>query len=511
MDRKFGDENPKHVYKIHDGNTFAIDVVALNNSSNNINNNDKMDDANQTTNETKMLTRNNSMRKESTNGDRSSDVLQQLNSDDAFSQKNEQLVDLSYLRNDNASDVSDNNSTDNISFDSDDSDQRLNFSDQRLNHLSDDESNSDDIVYAYRGANFEPADVNADDETDYLEMDFEPDPASEIEQENQQNELPAHVGAAVSPHFDQPAIFETSSHSHYNESHFNASVDNFNCSGSEWLATHEIRINGIDIKKARPDNGIKIDRFSSKSPNSKSDFRMDNNNALNWQSNKHGNNKSLENTKNKSKATTSAVSVESGQQNAYYDKTVSLSTRKYTGTIPKTGRSNNLRAVKTKPAVPLANGNDPIQFNVESQPSCSHQSEPNGTIFNSSWSGNNNKRWKTNDESQSTLLLNCDNATASTSGHSSAKHVTSRMCLMPFPSAREDMLNQRNDCRSNEPKSTLSNNDIFYGPWGEFINYDENIDSTSVTFRSSYCSLDTIANALVSKHSGHGLHGNRFI
>lgn len=510
MDRKFSDENPKHVYTMHDGNAFTIDVVALNNSSNNNNNNnnnnnEKMDDANQMTNETKMLTRNNLMRKESINGDRSSDVLQPLNSDDAFGQQNEQLVDLSYLRNDNqsnASDVSDNNSTDNISFVSDDSD-------QRLNHLSDDDSsNSDDVVYAYRGANFEPVNVNADDETDYLEMDFEPDPASEIEQENQQNESPNHVGAAVTPHFDQAAIFETPSYLHNNESHFNASVDNFNCSGSEWLATHEIRINGIDIKNAKPTNGIKADRFSN-SPNSKNDFRMENNNALNWQSNKQGNNKSIENTENKSKATTSTVSIESGQQNAYYDKTVSLSITKYTGTIPKTSRCNS-RAVKTKPTAAIANENDPKQFNYEPQPSCSHQSEPNGMIFNNSWSANNNKRWKINDEAQSTSPLNCDNATASTSSHSNAKHVTSGMCFMSFPTAREDMTNQRNDCRSNEPKSineclrptlTLSNNNIFYGPRGEFVNYDENIDSTSVTFRSSYCSLDAITNALVSNHS----------
>lgn len=52
--------------------------------------------------------------------------------------------------------------------------------------LSDDESNSDDCIYAYRGvANSpeQPAGCN-DDETDFLEMDFDPEPNSELENFN---------------------------------------------------------------------------------------------------------------------------------------------------------------------------------------------------------------------------------------------------------------------------------------------------------------------------------------
>jgi hypothetical protein len=71
------------------------------------------------------------------------------------------------------------------------------------NAFSEDEIsiNSDDCVYAYRGADFqiEENNVNAnndeqDDETDFLEMDFDPEPNSEVENEIEnldEGELPA--------------------------------------------------------------------------------------------------------------------------------------------------------------------------------------------------------------------------------------------------------------------------------------------------------------------------------
>lgn len=53
------------------------------------------------------------------------------------------------------------------------------------NLYSEDEmSNSDDCIYAYRGIDFEPIRSSPEDENDFLEMDFEPDPSSEIEQDN---------------------------------------------------------------------------------------------------------------------------------------------------------------------------------------------------------------------------------------------------------------------------------------------------------------------------------------
>lgn len=53
------------------------------------------------------------------------------------------------------------------------------------NLYSEDEmSNSDDCIYAYRGVDFEPIRSSPEDENDFLEMDFEPDPSSEIEQDS---------------------------------------------------------------------------------------------------------------------------------------------------------------------------------------------------------------------------------------------------------------------------------------------------------------------------------------
>ncbi|XP_055643273.1 uncharacterized protein LOC129779675 isoform X2 [Toxorhynchites rutilus septentrionalis] len=65
------------------------------------------------------------------------------------------------------------------------------------NIYSDDEngSASDDCIYAYRGDDDAPnpldhRDLQADDETDFLEMDFDPEPSSELENllENQDEE-----------------------------------------------------------------------------------------------------------------------------------------------------------------------------------------------------------------------------------------------------------------------------------------------------------------------------------
>lgn len=75
--------------------------------------------------------------------------------------------------------ASENNSTDNISSVSEDIIENVILLPNSF--LSDDEStNSDDVVYAYRGADFEPIQMNGDDETDYLEMDFEPESTSDL-------------------------------------------------------------------------------------------------------------------------------------------------------------------------------------------------------------------------------------------------------------------------------------------------------------------------------------------
>ncbi|XP_055857175.1 uncharacterized protein LOC129920045 [Episyrphus balteatus] len=87
----------------------------------------------------------------------------------------------------NSNRTSVNNSTDNLSYNSDNY-----YVDELIvlqTTLSDEEVslNSDDCIYAYRGgAEFdialEPArNNNVEDETDFLEMDFDPDPSSEVD------------------------------------------------------------------------------------------------------------------------------------------------------------------------------------------------------------------------------------------------------------------------------------------------------------------------------------------
>lgn len=157
MDDKLSNDTnkPNRVYRLHELNPLAFEL--LGSDSKNINNNNN--------NENKMDATNKSL-----------DQPNETNPSDRCNENSQS----------NASgENSDNNSTDNISLGSDDLIDNIVILPN--NFLSDDEqsTNSDDCVYAYRGADgFEPiADdaVNADDETDYLEMDFEPDPVSEVE------------------------------------------------------------------------------------------------------------------------------------------------------------------------------------------------------------------------------------------------------------------------------------------------------------------------------------------
>lgn len=185
MDGLSDDANePKHVYRLHDKqNSFAVALMCTDahNIINNNNNNVKMDEDNKTEN---VIEPNGRIELPLPRGQPTVAAAIQCRNDE----------NAEHSDNDNQSngsdDNSDNNSTDNISFVSDD------LVDNIIilpgNFLSDDEqsTNSDDCVYAYRGGGgdggFEPiaddAD-NADDETDYLEMDFEPDPVSEMERE----------------------------------------------------------------------------------------------------------------------------------------------------------------------------------------------------------------------------------------------------------------------------------------------------------------------------------------
>lgn len=99
--------------------------------------------------------------------------------------EDEEAVAAAAAELDSDGDCSDNNSLGNLSY----------ISDNGLieeiillpnNIYSDDENGSDDCVYAYRGdlqaaPLLEFRDQPADDETDFLEMDFDPEPSSELE------------------------------------------------------------------------------------------------------------------------------------------------------------------------------------------------------------------------------------------------------------------------------------------------------------------------------------------
>lgn len=122
----------------------------------------------------------------------------------------------------NSNRTSVNNSTDNLSYNSDNY-----YVDELIvlqNTLSDEEVslNSDDCIYAYRGgAEFdialEPArNNNVEDETDFLEMDFDPDPSSEIDPMIERQYPPsifltstASVGGSALPERERQQLFSS--------------------------------------------------------------------------------------------------------------------------------------------------------------------------------------------------------------------------------------------------------------------------------------------------------------
>lgn len=516
---KFADEainslnNTKHVYKMHDTiNAYTLDVVCMNssnNNKNNNNNNEKMDDANQV--QTTNQKFNTSMRQDSINSDFSTLTESiQMNADERHRNSIELRADDEYSINDNQSnasddDASDNNSTDNISFVSEE-DIVDNVILLPNNFLSDDEStNSDDVVYAYRGADFEPIqvgiDVNADDETDYLEMDFEPDPASEIEVEPNQSIEPncSHM-AGSSPNFNTPNLFNNISNTLNNEPNHGQADPNLERIGvhKNWLAPIEARLNGIYKEAA----AAAIAVVSSASNRTNRNENNQDNGIVNIHS-ANNNNKleanadSMEMESNKSLATkentNKFVIVRNGDENSpYYDNTVSLSNRKYTGTIPKTNKIH-IRPPRSKTAIPdfinVNNGNSRFESHVA------------GTSQSSAlelWPNQNSqthKRWKISDrEKPASSSSYCDNlgGLIDASNNDTESEYNKRNVIaarsMSFPN--DDLLDQR--------IPTTAINSIACSPVCKRDIENDVDQSISVTFESTYCTIDTIIKALVS-------------
>lgn len=510
---KFVDEpiknstNSKHIYKVHDSNAYTLDVVCVN-SSNNNNNNEKMDDANKTATSNQKFS--NSMRQDSINSDFSplTDSIP-LNGDERHRNSIDFRADDEFSINDNQSnasdEASDNNSTDNLSFISEDIVENIIVLPN--NFLSDDEStNSDDVVYAYRGADFEPipvnVDVNADEETDYLEMDFEPDPASEIEAEPNQSIEPncSHMNHPTA-NYNSPNLFNTISNTLNNESSPNATSDlNIERTGvhKNWLASIDVRANGIC---AEDDTTSAASNQTNSNENNHENgvivsIHTANNNKLevNVDSSEKGSNKSLAANENAKEPT----NVENGETNSpYYDNTVSLSTKKYTGTIPKTGKIH-IRPTRSKMAIPdvLVNGNGVARFESQAM-SSTHTS----LVLWSPTSSQTHKRWKISDRETSASSSYCDNlselsdVSSIDASNSHTKRTVVATRSTPFPD--EDLLAQR------IPSAVIRT--ITCEPVCK-REMENDIDQTvSVTFESTYCTIDTIINALVSKFKAMNL------
>ncbi|XP_031623287.1 probable cyclin-dependent serine/threonine-protein kinase DDB_G0292550 [Contarinia nasturtii] len=508
--------NSKNVYKMHDSNVHSLDVVCKNTGNNNNNNNNNNDHENmENVNSTTMSNQkfDNSMRQDSINSDFSplTDSIQMNGVDERHRNSLEmRAADDEYSINDNQSNVSDddgasdNNSTDNISFVSEE-DIVENVILLPNNFLSDDEStNSDDVVYAYRGADFEPIqvnlDVNGDDETDYLEMDFEPESTSEPNQSISIEPNCSHL-AGSSNNFNAN-LYNTMSNAMNNESN-NAQV-NLNTierTGvhKNWLAPIEVRLNGIH-KEINDASSIATNRNENSHSNDNINIHWTNNNnkleAHIDSMENESNNKSLAVKQNANKI----LSVTGDDVNSpYYDNTVSLSTKKYTGTIPKTNKLNIRPRSKTTAPDFLVNGNGLARFEshvTEATHSSlelwTRQSEQQKQQQNSQ----THKRWKVSDREKSASSSYCDNLGGLTSGidtedSSSCKHrpvIATRS--MSFPN--EDSLDQR------IPTAIMS--DIMGQPHCKReieIDIDQSI---SVTFESTYCTIDTIIKALDKIH-----------
>lgn len=207
------------------------------------------------------------------------------------------------------------------------------------NFLSDDElsTNSDDCVYAYRGADFDPVHVSHDDETDYLEMDFEPDPASEIEQEphqlNVSNNSHELIASPIYEHDDKEPLplFDA-----------NPKIQlDLKCNGGDWK-------NPIEelLKKSEGDSKEHSDWTNGEAYVECNGVVQHNKDKLDENAHfKTTESNNLSNDKETAHELDGAVTASTTK--GYYDKTISLCP-KYTGTIPKTTRFQ-IRTTKAKP------------------------------------------------------------------------------------------------------------------------------------------------------------------
>lgn len=458
--------NTKHVYKMH-GNAFPLDCLNL---SNNNNNNENMDDANQLSTAQKFAT----MRQDSINSDYSplTDSTQ-TNADERcmdFRADDECSVNDNET---NASDeASDDSSGDNLSFVGDDIVENVIL--LPGNFLSDDEStNSDDVVYAYRGAGFDPDplndDENADEETDYLEMDFEPDPASEIEPEVNEAIEPSHL-ATVGPSFKAPKSYNAV------PAQANDTESDMERTGvhKNWLAPVEVLMNGIYKEPRNLDDTSPSTAHPSLSGKSSEEASMHAKNNNKLEATTDPQNESNKSLAIKGDETQSANNA----QPVYYDNTVSLSNKKYTGTIPKISKlhmKSSRSRTSTGDLTANANGTSRHEHALTD---AWHQT---------------NERWKSSERDKTVSSIHCDSLTDLTdSVINVAEYSYAKSTAMPTTRSMSFPNEHLSDHSIREPH-------IFAGEPAGKREMENDVDQpVSVEFDSTYCTIDTIIKALVS-------------
>lgn len=245
---------------------------------------------------------------------------------------------------DNNNDDKDNNenSFENLSYISED--ENLGVIDDIVllpnNLYSEDEmSNSDDCIYAYRGVDFEPIRSSPEDENDFLEMDFEPDPSSEIEQDSRSIRQNDGSENSVARNSNLPNRVEEDS----------ARV------GVEMLP------NIVDSRVENPSNSIDRDLTVNGGvgcafENSYADTQIDacdSPNSQNCAENSEERNDDVTESDskfpNESCSSNGAKATCSNQQSSSETVSAPHAIKKYTGTIPKTNRNYlNLRSNRPK-------------------------------------------------------------------------------------------------------------------------------------------------------------------
>lgn len=494
--------NSQYVNKMHENNLYTIDVICS--SNNNNNNNEKMDDANKT----KKIT--NSMQQDSISSD-SSPINNSNNVDNI-----DQLVEDSFHINDNnqsnsSEDASDNNSTDNISYVSDDLVENVIILPN--NFLSEDEqsTNSDDCVYAYRGADgFEPVEIepNADDETDYLEMDFEPDPASEIEHEA--NEISTNNDTRESRiNFRRDSItnsFVNVLNNGLNDvSHSEDMLDESRTRqrNDGWvLPNQHSHLSSVQNNQHNSFEHI-IQSNNDELRNCSFRFSIDNNNKSNIASKSNESGQCINNSiESKNEVVLSETNED--EHISYYDKTVSLSTKKYTGTIPKINRHHN-RVSRTKPSTLMVNGNSMSSATCESQ---QHTNSKESADQNGDYRLTM-KRCK--NEIKNTSFTYCDQNNKAKASNDDVQAIPLGSRSMSYPC--ETFLNQRNKQNEDLPNGYVNDKSIELASSSGNQKYNSCLDiidscdpineafsndnSPSITFYSNNCTIETIVNVLV--------------